>query len=56
MLRLILSPLVRVLAADAVCLEQFRGHGVFQRPDHGDGAVAFGADATPAAEELEGGR
>ena len=36
----ILAQVVRVLAADAVGLEEFGGHGVFQLPDHGDGALA----------------
>jgi hypothetical protein len=51
-----LAQVVRVLAADAVGFQELRGHGGFQLPDHGDGAVALKTDAAPAAQELERGR
>ena len=48
----ILAPLVQVLPADPVGFQQFGGHGVFQLPDHGDGAFSGIRNLLTAAEEL----
>ena len=56
MLRVILAPTVQELPAYAIGFQESRRHGVVQVPDHGDGALAFKANTTPAAEELERGR